>query len=59
MIRVTVVGNGAVGLFAAMTLARHLDKAEVSVLGTPDRLGCASTAAGAMAAAYAEIEVVP
>lgn len=53
---VVVVGNGAVGSFAAMSLARDLPNLKVALLGPAARPNAASAAAGAMANVYAEVE---
>ena len=53
---VVVVGNGAVGSFAAMALARKFSGQSIAVVGPAHRPGAASAAAGAMAAVYAELE---
>lgn len=53
---VVVVGNGAVGSFAAMSLARELPNLRVALVGQTTRPYAASAAAGAMANVYAEVE---
>ena len=56
MLKIAVVGNGSLGLMAAIELRRNLPGAEISVIGPADRKFAASTAAGAMANVYAEME---
>ncbi|MFF4188939.1 NAD(P)/FAD-dependent oxidoreductase [Streptomyces sp. NPDC001691] len=50
---VIVVGNGALGLSLALTLARR--KVRVALLGQPHRPWAASTAAGAMNGCFGEV----
>jgi glycine oxidase len=56
MLKIAVVGNGSLGLVAAIELRRNLPEVEISVIGPADRRFAASTAAGAMANVYAEME---
>ena len=56
MLKIAVVGNGSLGLMAAIELRRNLPEAEITVIGPADRKFAASTAAGAMANVYAEME---
>lgn len=50
---VVVVGNGALGLSLALTLARR--KLRVALVGESNRPGAASTAAGAMLGCFGEV----
>lgn len=51
-----VVGNGAVGTLAAIQTKRRFPEMRIAIVGKSARPGAASTAAGAMAAVYGEIE---
>lgn len=53
---VAVVGNGALGSYAAAAISRALPSLSVALVGSCQRPGSASAAAGAMANVYAEIE---
>lgn len=56
MLKIAIVGNGSLGLMAAIELRRNLPEADITVIGPVDRKFAASTAAGAMANVYAEME---
>ena len=56
MLKVAVVGNGSLGLMAAIDVKKNFPDAEITVVGPTDRQFAASTAAGAMANVYAEME---
>jgi glycine/D-amino acid oxidase-like deaminating enzyme len=56
MLKIAVVGNGSLGLMAAIEARRNFPDAEITVVGPTDRQFAASTAAGAMANVYAEME---
>jgi len=56
---VLVVGNGAIGMLSAVSLARANPTWSVTVVGPSARPFSASTAAGAMINVYAEIEYGP
>jgi glycine oxidase len=53
-----VVGNGAIGLFAAIKLKEKFPDKSVVIVGPIERDGSASAAAGAMANVFAEYESV-
>ena len=54
--RISIVGNGSIGTLTAIKLAKEFPKAEITLIGDSDRNWAASTAAGAMANVYAEME---
>ncbi|MEO0016346.1 MAG: hypothetical protein RL589_827, partial [Actinomycetota bacterium] len=54
--RISIVGNGSIGTLTAINLAKEFPKAEITLIGDFDRNWSASTAAGAMANVYAEME---
>lgn len=54
-----VVGNGALGMMISIAVARANPKWNVSLVGPSDRRFSASTAAGAMANVFAEVEALP
>ena len=51
-----VLGNGAIGMFAAIRLKEEFPSARVGIIGNPARRNSASVAAGAMCNVYGEIE---
>lgn len=59
VMKVLVVGNGAIGMLSAVTLARAHPTWSVTLIGPSARPLSASTAAGAMVNVYAEIEHGP
>jgi glycine/D-amino acid oxidase-like deaminating enzyme len=56
---VSIVGNGSIGMMAAILLKKEAPNCEVTIFGRPGRDYSASTAAGAMANVYAELEAAP
>lgn len=54
--RICIVGNGSIGSYTALKLAKDLPSAEITLIGPSERNWAASTAAGAMANVYAEME---
>lgn len=54
-----VVGNGAIGMMAAIAVARRFPSWTVGIVGRPSRPYSASSAAGAMINVYGEIEDLP
>lgn len=54
--QISIVGNGSIGSLAAIELARKYPNSDIVLFGKRDRPWAASTAAGAMANVYAEIE---
>ena len=59
MLEFVVVGNGAVGMMISIAVARANPDWNVSIVGPSDRRFSASTAAGAMANVFAEVEALP
>ena len=55
-LRIAVVGNGSIGLFTAIQTKLKFNDADVFLFGPKERIYAASTAAGAMANVYAEME---
>jgi glycine oxidase len=53
---IVIVGNGALGMTLAMTLARESSSTRIAVVGPPLRCGSASLAAAAMINVWGEIE---
>lgn len=51
-----IIGNGAIGLFAALEIANSCPNAKLALIGSPNRKYAATMAAGAMCAIYAELE---
>jgi glycine/D-amino acid oxidase-like deaminating enzyme len=54
--RIAIVGNGSLGMFAAIQAKMSFKDAEIIIFGPAQRPLAASTAAGAMANVYAEME---
>jgi glycine/D-amino acid oxidase-like deaminating enzyme len=54
--RISIVGNGSIGTLTAIKLANEFPEAEITLIGDSERNWAASTAAGAMANVYAEME---
>lgn len=54
--RVVVLGNGILGLSVALEIIRSNEKANVSLIGNFERVGCASLAAAAMLNSLCEID---
>ena len=55
-VRIAVVGNGSLGLYSAIQTKLKFSDADVILVGPKERTYAASTAAGAMANVYAEME---
>ncbi len=53
---ILIVGNGILGYSTAFCLMEKNPELRIGIIGTPDKLGAASWAAGAMLASFAEIE---
>lgn len=53
---VVIVGNGAIGLFAAVDVVKNFPNLKIAILGLENRHNSASAAAGAMANVFAEME---
>ena len=51
-----IIGNGAIGLFAALEIANSCPSAKLALIAPPSRKYSATMAAGAMCAIYAELE---
>lgn len=51
-----IIGNGAIGLFSALEIAKTYPKAKLALIGPSNREYSATLAAGAMCAIYAELE---
>ena len=54
--KIVVIGNGAIGTLTSIELQSKFENHEVTLIGNKDRNLSASTAAGAMANVYAEME---
>lgn len=54
--RICVIGNGSIGSYTALKLAKDFPSALITLVGSSERKWAASTAAGAMANVYAEME---
>lgn len=54
--RITVIGNGSIGTYTALKVLKDYPNAEITLIGNLERKWAASTAAGAMANVYAEME---
>ena len=55
-VKIAVVGNGSLGMYAAIEAKLNFKDADITVFGPPERPLAASTAAGAMVNVYAEME---
>ncbi len=55
-VRICIVGNGSIGSYTALSLANNFPNANITLVGPSERKWAASTAAGAMANVYAEME---
>lgn len=53
---VVIIGNGSIGLFAAVNVVKNFPNLKVAILGPENRHNSASAAAGAMANVFAEME---
>ena len=51
-----IIGNGAIGLFSALEIAKACPKVKIALIGPSNRQYSATMAAGAMCAIYAELE---
>lgn len=54
--KIAIVGNGSIGLISAIQIKSSFPESQVDVFGFANKPFAGSTAAGAMAAVYAEVE---